>query len=338
VTAFDKFLKWGYNRRILDTCSCPDVSYTLSGERVSRLNWFAVAHHREDLSPLCRGLDPSGHHPHEDHVDIARLLGSLTAGAVCSGVYFGSEFCERLLPTPGELESALEETRARDLALVLLTPPLTDWGIDRLARILEVFCGEEGGEIVCNDWGALAFVRENFPCARPILGRLMSKMLREVRIAAHLAPGKAPEGALRALMDCGYGGSDYADLLAQFGVGRLEFDIPPQGLGVHLPDGLRGSVYVPFGFVSTGRICMPGSLRLPVEKKFTPQAACGKECTRWFLRLREENRSMQGNPPFLSQRGNTVFFLEEASLLAQVLSEGHVSGIDRVVVDNNVFA
>lgn len=336
--SFDKFRKWGYNRRIhIHECVLPDVSYTPGCERVSRVLWFTVARHLKEGSPLGSGPPPSEYRLPEEYARTSRLLETSLAGAPYQGIYFGSEFCERLLPSPGELGSALEETMARDLSLVLLTPPLTDPGIESLGRLLELFSKEGSREVVCNDWGALVFVTENFPGLRPVLGRLMSKMMREVRIADHLTQGKAPEGALRALMDCGYGGSDYAELLAGFGVGRLEFDIPPQGLGVQLPDGFRGSVYVPFGYVCTGRICMPGSLGLPAEKKFTPRVHCGRECTMWSLALRE-NGSTRGNGPPLYQKGNTVFFLEEASHLSQVLSQGHAMGIDRIVVDHTVFA
>ena len=142
-------------------------------------------------------------------------------------------------------------------------------------------------------------------------------MRKEVRITSHLKPGKAPPGALDALRDCGYSNPDYDEILTYYGIKRVGFDIPPQGLGVRVREGISIDVHVPFAYVTTGRNCMPGSLHVAPKDKFTPSAPCTKECTRWTLRLRR-SEGTSGDPPdnrLLAQSGNTAFFLQELSLL-----------------------
>ena len=44
-------------------------------------------------------------------------------------------------------------------------------------------------EVVVNDWGVLRLVRREFPGLRPVLGRLMNKMMRDPRVAPFYSGG-----------------------------------------------------------------------------------------------------------------------------------------------------
>lgn len=222
--------------------------------------------------------------------------------------------------------------------MVLLVPYLTDSGLERLSPLLDILSGSDCCEVVMNDWGVIRYTRRNFPRIVPVLGRLMSRMMKEVRIKGFLKPGKAPPGALSVLRDCGYSNSDYNELLADNGIGRVELDIPPQGLGVEPAYGVKMSVHIPFAYVCTGRSCMPGSLNLRPQQKFTPFTACRTECMRWTLRLRQRHRPPSAEEQILIQKGNTVYYLEELSLIEDVLTGYEGNGIDRVVVDTNLLS
>ncbi|MDP7294889.1 MAG: hypothetical protein QGG24_06170, partial [Vicinamibacterales bacterium] len=59
-------------------------------------------------------------------------------------VYLGNEFCERLIPSVQLLERAHTAAAERGLALTLLTPYVTDDGIDRLRPLLSRLEGLAG--------------------------------------------------------------------------------------------------------------------------------------------------------------------------------------------------
>src|SRR5437867_3594050 len=78
-------------------------------------------------------------------------------------------------------------------------PYVTDRGLARPRPLLEAAASErgEGTEVVVNDWGVLRLVRREFPGLRPVLGRLMNKMMRDPRVAPFYSGG--PDDARRAL-------------------------------------------------------------------------------------------------------------------------------------------
>jgi hypothetical protein len=301
------------------------------------LHWYIAIHGLKGFNTVDRVSIPLEHSRISGLSDTVRLLDKYRKDLPIEGVYYGNEFCERLLPEPDELQAALEKAGRKGLSLVLLTPYLTDSGIEMLAPLLEIMDQLDGPEVVLNDWGAIRYVKSNFPGITPVTGRLMSRMMKEIRIARRLKPGMAPDGALDALKDCGYSNGDYSELLSENGIKRVEFDIPPQGLGVRLDTDIMMSVHVPFGYICTGRICMPGSLSAKPEHKFTPFVSCSRECTRWTLRLREEKTGSSGTEPLLFQKGNTVFYLEEPSLIEDVFSGSGGNGMDRIIIDSYLF-
>ena len=111
---------------------------------------------------------------------------------------FGNEFCEHLLPSPDPLAAALAAARSRGMAFTLLTPYVSDRGIDELRRLLGAF-DEDGGEVVFNDWGTLNLLRREFPHLVPVQGRLLNKSLRDPRVTTIYASAPAPAATLGAL-------------------------------------------------------------------------------------------------------------------------------------------
>jgi len=60
-------------------------------------------------------------------------------------LYIGDEFCERRLPTPALLAKAVDWAAANGRKLTLVTPNLSDEGMQRLSELLELLTGKEGG-------------------------------------------------------------------------------------------------------------------------------------------------------------------------------------------------
>src|SRR3990172_9007931 len=83
-----------------------------------------------------------------------------------SRLYFGNEFCDHLIPSPRTLSEALALSRELGLRFSLVTPMVTDSGIDALGRLFRSL--PDGSEVIASDWGVLRLVRTEFPSLIPI--------------------------------------------------------------------------------------------------------------------------------------------------------------------------
>jgi len=98
-------------------------------------------------------------------------------------LYFGQEFCERLLPTRSQLDEMQERARELGLAFTLVTPYVTEEGLEQVEALVGHLSGcDSRAEVVVNDWGVLYWLRETHPDLVPVLGRLLTKQKRGPRI------------------------------------------------------------------------------------------------------------------------------------------------------------
>ena len=232
-------------------------------------------------------------------------------------LYFGQEFCQRLLPTVTELHQVMEAARSAGLEFTLVTPYVTDEGLERLESLFASLVSFwSGAEVVCNDWGVLLRLHESYPSLTPVAGRLLEKMKRDPRFTAQDYQQFFSEDGLRLLRDSNATSPEYQRFLQSYRVGRVEFDNVIQGSDVDFAGTpLRGSLYTPFGFVTTGRICFIGSLAAPPERQFRVNTPCRKECRQYEHFLRRNVSAMPGavgsagiQQVELARKGNTVFF------------------------------
>ncbi len=253
-------------------------------------------------------------------------------------LYFGHEFCEKLLPVADDLAHVADFCRANDLGLTLVTPPVTSAGLARVEKLLaRLEVHDAADEVVVNDYGVLHLLRRRHPRLEPVLGRLMSKQQRDPRLM-RLFAGQAvprPVGG-RLVLDVPlpdeaaamYRATSLSAVRAQrvllaLGVRRVELDNPLHGFdyegGVH---GAAASLYVPFGVVATSRRCTADPRR--AARPFTDRlTACEHECRRTVFELTAEHIAAP-----LYRRGNTLFFRNEAIPDDDELTCRHV---DRVV-------
>jgi len=77
-------------------------------------------------------------------------------------IYFGQEFCERLLPKIDDLERMVAFSEEKDVPLTFVTPYVTDSGLAKLENTI-CFLRKKmtGAEVVFNDWGVYQFMEEN---------------------------------------------------------------------------------------------------------------------------------------------------------------------------------
>jgi hypothetical protein len=251
-------------------------------------------------------------------------------------IYFGVEFCQRLIPKRDKLEKAVGLTQQAGLSFSFLTPPVTDSGLEILEPCLK-FLHEKNSsardiEIIVNDWGTLRILHEKFTGLEPVLGRMMNKMIRDPRLPEFYTASRVTGEGFRAVRQSSLTSRYYRNSMEEWGVKRFEFDNMIQGIDLEEETGDSGvSVYIPYGYVATGRICMPGSLNLDKENKFTEYMGCGKECQE-FTHLLEPVDTPDSLPsPRLIQRGNTLFYPNSRAIVKTVFTD-YISGmIDRIV-------
>lgn len=231
-------------------------------------------------------------------------------------LYLGDEFCLNRLPAATELDGLLGMARDRNWPVSLLTPPLTDEGLERCTPLLDrLRTAQPAAEVVANDWGALLFLREKYPDLDLSLGRLLNKGFKDPRLSDPGGFSRHSQEAAELLSGCTFDSGDFQGHLSGLRVRRLERDLFPYGNPrVSGSEDFGMSVYFPFGYVTTGRVCWIASIQRPEKKKFSLGTACDRPCNRLSMKVsRPEDRLS------LFQGGNAVFYLYPQALLISFL-------------------
>ena len=236
-------------------------------------------------------------------------------------LHVGSEFCERLLPEPEQLERTLAEASAAGLEVCLLTPvasPEVLRALDALFALLPA-----GAEVVVNDWGVALRLRERHPLLQAVAGRILCRMLKDPRLGN---PQYAPPAAH------GFASPWQQRLFARVGITRVEMDLPlfadaDSFSGVPLPLG----VHLPFAFVAKGRMCRTAGLARPGPERFAPQPFCHHECLGLAARTERERAGTQDAWETVHV-GNTVFCRHSAASLAVLAAAVAAGRVARLIV------
>jgi hypothetical protein len=249
-------------------------------------------------------------------------------------LYFGTDFCQTLLPTPRALRAALEARGGSEAGFTLVTPPVNDDGLARIAALLDVLVHDPArtrAEVVVNDWGALRLVARAGGRPRPVLGRLMTRFLRDPR----LAPPAPSQGETAA--DTAPASSAYGRLLASMGVEHVEVDSGRPGIPVDFARlGLRPSVHVGWASVSRGRVCLYAGLAQPDLAKFTSSTRCRRECRTYEAAVADADANASTRAPLVAA-GNAIFERHDEALVEQALACASRHG-GRVVLRERAFS
>jgi len=240
-------------------------------------------------------------------------------------LYYGNEFCERLIPTGEELRTALDFAGEQGVPLTLVTPYVTENGLARLRELLDIMTGDSrGDEVVFNEWGVLRVLHNDYPGLTPVMGRLLNRMKRGPRLMTVI--DKLPPSTVHYFRDNYLNNPALGDFLAAQGVGRVELDNLLQGFDFKL-ERLRGSVYTPYVYVSTTRLCLAaGCEDASRATEVTVGGACQRECRRYTFHLRHSIM-----PVPLIRKGAAVFYHN-----AQEIPDLAERGIDRIVVQPEI--
>ena len=266
-------------------------------------------------------------------VELTRqLIDEYFGSVVFTRCAFGNEFCEHLIPSPQQLEAVLGEARRREMSVTLLTPYVSDAGIESLRPLFEMLSKDRASEVVFNDWGVLNMLRREFQGLKPVQGRLMNKSLRDPRVTGVYAASDAPAPALvslrRSNLDC----TSYTGFLAGLGVESVELDNLPQGVDLAFAEsGMKANAYVPFGFISTSRICMAAGIHYDKRDKFQPGAPCHHECQTHLLEYTYTNTPFENRDQKFYLKGNSYFYVHTEAMLRGLFEQSRSGLIDRMV-------
>ncbi len=237
-------------------------------------------------------------------------------------VYYGNEFCERKIPSVKETAEAWERAGEKGLAFSLLTPFLTDDGMEAIRPVLHWLAAREdpGLEVVVNEFGLMSLAAREYPQLSLVLGRLLNKMKRMPRFNRRDLES-LPPGQYRSLSSCSYTIPRLMDFLRQSGVERVEFDPLLQDLDVAGVDCPK-SLYFPWSYITLFRVCEIGSMNLPEERKFKLAEPCRRECLSYH-----QPRFGALNMPPQVVKGNAAFMCVELRPVGYYLERG----FDRIV-------
>jgi hypothetical protein len=255
--------------------------------------------------------------PADPRLVCADTLRELLPPGPLRAVYFGSEFCEELLPALAEAENFCALAAAAAVEAVLLTPLVTPQGLGRVDRLLRGLASSGWlPAVVGSDWGVLELLRNSYPALQRRGGRLLNRGLRDPRL-----PEKTPE------MESGRTdrGERLRLLLCHLGVAAVETDPDLEGgfLG-EKKAGFQRVLHLPYAFAASGRNCLVKADGREPGDSFTRGLGlpCQGECRGRWHRLERPDTALP-----LWRRGNTVFYEVPRSQ-----AEIHLAQADRIVL------
>lgn len=267
-----------------------------------------------------------------------------------SRLYYGNEFCERLIPSVSRLKQILSFVKKNKLAFSLVTPYVTDCGLKRLNSLFGLL--KDSGiscEIMFNDWGVLNLINGRYPNFTPVLGRLLTKQKRGPGLRKLLKRETRPRlikdpknPKMRCLvfqkklpfgLDPYYKGSNTSSVpiihnfLINQRIRRIELDNTEQGLFLELPlNEISASIYLPYIYITTTFFC-PTSGCDQKNGRLLKVKPCKKQCQRYTFKLRHKSI-----PKVIYLKGNTQFYKNARFHF----KEWEKIGVDRIVYEPEI--
>lgn len=269
-----------------------------------------------------------------------RVYSNLFGDVSPARVYFGSEFCHYRLTKLEHLLGAYEKVRENGYEFSYVTPYISQNRIDVLENIFRALAeyvrkaeGQKRVEIICNDYGILHYIRENYgDCFQPVLGRLLNKLIRDPRVAEHYDRKDAPEHIKSQFKKASYSVDYYREFLKNLGVSMIEFDNVTQGIEANFEnDDFQAAIHLGYGCVATGRTCLVGSMHVKKEEKFRGSVVCRQQCRHYTAELINRHPRIHSMQHRVFQKGNSVFFQQNEEHLKIGLNQAIEKNFQRVI-------
>lgn len=231
-------------------------------------------------------------------------------------LYLGNEFCEYRIPTVKQLEGVLDICKKDKISCVLVTPVVTDYGIEKTSNLLDYLIHSGISiDIVVNDMGVLELLRRRAYEGKAIIGRILEKSSHDCRASRQEFNDYYGDNGKKFAKTPGVFSDFTQTIFRKYGVERYEFDLPR--IGLEMPKEGNYSLYWPYSYLTTGRVCMFRSLDLSGRDKFlVGGSGCNKKCMEYKVEKRKPINGyslIKRTDLFLFQKGNTLFFINEES-------------------------
>ncbi len=236
----------------------------------------------------------------EQAVMFSTLEALRTWDTPCDRIYFGHEFCQRLMPSSEDVQQASALCTENKRPFSLVTPFVTNAGLELVQHSIRTLMehAPEDVEIVVNDLGVLHWLHREYPTVAIALGRLLTKQKRGPRILRIV--DRLPPSARAHFERSNVDATHLTAFFRKIGVKRFELDNLLQG--IRREGGMQASLYTPYAYVSTTRLCLLMSGDQP-DKNLRSIGTCHKECQHYNIALNHADM-----PVPLHLQGNTQFF------------------------------
>lgn len=231
-------------------------------------------------------------------------------------IYFGNEFCEKKIPSVEEIIRILEYCNKNNKTLVLLTPPLTNKGVEVLKGIIREVPKGNNFEITINDFGILETLK-NIPNIRINCGRTLIRMKKGPEIMTGIL-NEPPEH----FKDNSLSNPDFREIIKGLGIKRFEVDLPPQG--INLPKKEDITLYLGNSSVSLTRRCIYP--KCDTEEYDYKIGNCKKEC---LFQIITKQNEYYNQPIFVV--GNAEIIKTQNTIPAELRDS-----VNRIVIFPNI--
>lgn len=249
-------------------------------------------------------------------------------------LYFGAEFCEFLIPSSRIIQKYIDICKANHLQPVFVTPVVTDYGIQQLQEAFDFLDTQIlPYAVVINDFGVLQMLCSRSNTPEIIAGRILDKTSHDCRIPAEELTEYYSVSGMRYAQTPGILSNSSIQILSKMNITRFEFDLPKTGL--HLAGTQKQfSLYWPFHYLTTGRVCIFRSLHKTGNQKFLVGGkSCTAPCKAFDLELSKPlngysfEYGRRKKNQHLFQKGNTIFYLYENPEISS-----QVDQVDRIII------
>lgn len=193
-----------------------------------------------------------------------------------SYLYFGNSFCQYDLPSLEEVKTVLTYCEENKIQLILVTPPVTDFGIEKIRQLLKLFQKSKESNIVINDFGVLELVKEVGYKGHIILGRVLDKTIREFRLTDNERIQYYSERGKDYMNTAASTSSYYSAVLKKYNIRRVQMDISDV-IYKKNPE-LEYDCIMPSEYITTGRMCLFRIASQSEEEKYLLNNSCKKYC------------------------------------------------------------
>lgn len=192
-------------------------------------------------------------------------------------IYFGTEICDRLLPTKSQLKHVLCFCKENNLDFSLVTPYCTNSTLKKIEPLLD--CLQKNTEVVFNDFGLLKPIKTRQ--LNPVLGRLLVSVARDPRIPTDNKDFNSyykTSNIQRPLLT----------FLQNKKILRIELDNIKQGYDLPFQIKTHLSLYTPYVYSAITRKCIFSNLAQS-NAFFQVSPPCHRECEKETLKVEVSN-------------------------------------------------